>query len=51
MPKNRLRGLTIWLLSGCSARCLIGVPTLGDYLEVGFATPGISCEEFEVGRL
>ena len=34
-----------------SARYLIGMPILGDYLEEGLAALGISCEELEVGRL
>jgi Protein of unknown function (DUF3775) len=34
-----------------SADYLMGIPTLGDYLEEGFAELGHSCEEFEIGRL
>lgn len=34
-----------------SARYLIGMPTLGDYLEEGLAALGFSCEELEVGHL
>ncbi|MEE3624345.1 DUF3775 domain-containing protein [Nitrospirillum sp. BR 11752] len=34
-----------------SARYLIGIPTLGDFLEEGLAALGHSCEEFEVNRL
>jgi hypothetical protein len=32
-------------------RYLIGTPQLGDYLEEGLATLGISLESFEIGRL
>jgi hypothetical protein len=32
-------------------RYLIGTPHLGDYLEDGLATLGISLESFEIGRL
>lgn len=32
-------------------RYLIGTPQLGDYLEDGLATLGISLESFEIGRL
>lgn len=34
-----------------SADYLMGMPTLGDFLEEGFTQLGHSCEEFEVGRL
>lgn len=34
-----------------SSRYLIGMPTLGDYLEEGLAALGYSCEDYEVGRL
>ena len=34
-----------------TARYLIGMPQLGDYLEEGLALLGRSCEEFEIGRL
>ncbi|MDE1150613.1 MAG: DUF3775 domain-containing protein [Azospirillaceae bacterium] len=34
-----------------SARYLIGIPTLGDFLEEGLAALGHSVEEFEVDRL
>ena len=34
-----------------SARYLVGMPALGDYLEEGLATLGYSCEDYEVGRL
>lgn len=34
-----------------SARYLIGIPALGDYLEEGLAALGMSCEDLEVGRL
>jgi hypothetical protein len=34
-----------------SARYLLGMPTLGDYLEEGLSQFGRSCEEFEMGRL
>lgn len=32
-------------------RYLVGTPQLGDYLEEGLATLGISLESFEIGRL
>jgi hypothetical protein len=34
-----------------TARYLLGMPQLGDYLEEGLALLGRSCEEFEIGRL
>lgn len=34
-----------------TARYLLGMPLLGDYLEEGLAMFGRSCEEFEMGRL
>jgi hypothetical protein len=34
-----------------TARYLLGIPQLGDYLEEGLALLGRSCEEFEIGRL
>jgi hypothetical protein len=30
---------------------LLGIPLLADYLEEGLSQLGLSCEEFEVGRL
>jgi hypothetical protein len=36
---------------GSAADYLMGIPTLGDVLEEGFATLGHSCEEFELDRL
>jgi len=34
-----------------TARYLIGMPLLGDFLEEGLSMLGYSCEEFEIGRL
>jgi len=34
-----------------TAAYLLGMPTLGDYLEEGLSQFGRSCEEFEMGRL
>ncbi len=34
-----------------TARYLLGMPQLGDYLEEGLALLGRGCEEFEIGRL
>jgi hypothetical protein len=34
-----------------TAAYLLGIPLLGDYLEEGLAQCGMSCEEFEMGRL
>ena len=34
-----------------TARYLLGMPLLGDYLEEGLAMFGKSCEQFEMGRL
>lgn len=34
-----------------SADYLMGMPTLGDYLEEGLDTLGYSCDDFGVGRL
>ena len=34
-----------------TAAYLLGMPTLGDYLEDGLSEFGRSCEEFEMGRL
>jgi hypothetical protein len=34
-----------------TARYLLGIPTLGDYLEEGLSMFGKSCEDFEMGRL
>jgi hypothetical protein len=34
-----------------TAHYLLGIPLLGDFLEEGLSTLGISCEEFEIGRL
>jgi hypothetical protein len=37
--------------NGRTARYLLGMPQLGDFLEEGLATLGYSLEEFELGRL
>lgn len=37
--------------NGRTARYLLGIPQLGDYLEEGLALLGRSCEEYEIGRL
>lgn len=34
-----------------TARYLLGMPLLGDFLEEGLTMLGYSCEEFEIGRL
>ena len=34
-----------------TARYLLGMPKLGDYLEEGLSELGYSCEEFEMGRM
>lgn len=34
-----------------TARYLLGMPQLGDYLEEGLSQLGVSCEEFEMGRM
>ena len=34
-----------------TASYLLGIPLLADYLEEGLAQFGLSCEEFEMGRL
>ncbi len=34
-----------------SSNYLVGIPTLGDYLEEGLSALGYSCEEYEVDRL
>ena len=34
-----------------TAAYLLGIPLLGDYLEEGLAQLGLSCAEFEMGRL
>ncbi len=34
-----------------SARYLMGMPLLGDYLEEGLTALGYSCEDYEIGRL
>ncbi len=34
-----------------TARYLLGMPLLGDFLEEGLSMLGRSCEEFEIGRL
>jgi hypothetical protein len=36
---------------GGTARYLLGMPLLSDYLEEGLAMFGKSCEQFEMGRL
>jgi hypothetical protein len=36
---------------GPTARYLLGIPLLGDYLEEGLSQFDLSCEEFEIGRL
>jgi hypothetical protein len=36
---------------GATARYLLGMPLLADYLEEGLALFGKSCEQFEIGRL
>jgi hypothetical protein len=36
---------------GATARYLLGMPLLADYLEEGLSLFGKSCEEFEMGRL
>ncbi len=37
--------------AGGTARYLLGMPLLGDYLEEGLSMFGKSCEQFEIGRL
>ncbi len=37
--------------SAGTARYLLGMPLLSDYLEEGLALFGKSCEQFEIGRL
>ncbi|MGO9485059.1 MAG: DUF3775 domain-containing protein [Rhodomicrobium sp.] len=37
--------------TGSTARYLLGMPLLSDYLEEGLALFGKSCEQFELGRL
>jgi hypothetical protein len=34
-----------------TAGYLLGIPVLADYLEQGLAAHGLSCEEYEIGRL
>jgi hypothetical protein len=34
-----------------TARYLLGMPMLADFLEEGLSMLGLSCEEFEIGRL
>src|SRR5690606_19852541 len=34
-----------------TATYLLGMPLLGDYLEEGLSMLGLSCEEYEMGRL
>jgi hypothetical protein len=34
-----------------TANYLLGTPLLGDFLEEGLAMLGLSCEEYEIGRL
>lgn len=34
-----------------TARYLLGIPQLGDFLEEGLSLLGRSCEEYEIGRL
>jgi hypothetical protein len=34
-----------------TARYLLGIPLLGDFLEEGLSMLGYSCEEYEIGRL
>lgn len=34
-----------------TARYLLGIPLLGDYLEEGLSKLGYFCEEFEMGRM
>ena len=36
---------------GRTARYLLGMPLLADYLEEGLAMFGVSCEPYEIGRL
>lgn len=37
--------------SGSTAKYLLGIPLLADYLEEGLAALDYSCEDFELGRL
>jgi uncharacterized protein DUF3775 len=37
--------------NGRTANYLLGTPLLGDFLEEGLAMLGLSCEEYEIGRL
>ena len=46
-----VRGETEAARSDHTAEYLLGIPLLGDYLEVGLSKLGYSCEEFELGRL
>ena len=34
-----------------TAAYLLGMPLLGDYLEEGISLLGLSCQDFEMGRL
>jgi Protein of unknown function (DUF3775) len=36
---------------GGTARYLLGMPLLADYLEEGLSMLGMSCEQYEIGRL
>ena len=48
---NELRAEAARAHNKRTAAYLLGMPTLGDYLEDGLSEFGRSCEEFEMGRL
>jgi hypothetical protein len=48
---DELRGEAARAHNKRTAAYLLGMPTLGDYLEDGLSDFGRSCEEFEMGRL
>ncbi|MBV8512700.1 MAG: DUF3775 domain-containing protein [Xanthobacteraceae bacterium] len=48
---NELRAEAARAHNKRTAAYLLGMPTLGDYLEDGLSEFGRSCEEFEIGRL
>ena len=48
---DQLRAEALGARSNLTASYLLGIPLLADFLEEGLSQLGLSCDEFEMGRL